>query len=92
LYAIVSNCTSANTTTNRNSSSNSDENYESPFECLTSLTFDDDDEELNPFYFPNLAAKPRNNNCLQELQDSYKSSFPSQNYFLENTCFLILFV
>jgi hypothetical protein len=56
------------------------------------LTFDDDDEELNPFYFPNLAAKPRNNNCLQELQDSYKSSFPSQNYFLENTCFLILFV
>jgi len=43
---------------------------------LTSLTFDDDDE-LNPFYFPNLAAKPRNNNCLQELQDSYKSFSPS---------------
>jgi len=40
------------------------------------LTFDDDDE-LNPFNFPNLAAKPRNNNCLQELQDSYMSFSPS---------------
>jgi hypothetical protein len=44
---------------------------------LISLTFDDDDEELNPFYFPNLAAKPRNNNCLQQLQDYYKSFSPS---------------
>jgi hypothetical protein len=44
---------------------------------LISLTFDDDDKEPNPFYFPNLAAKPRNNNCLQELQDYYKSFSPS---------------
>ncbi|CAK7338723.1 unnamed protein product [Dovyalis caffra] len=73
LNAIVRSCTSA--TTNRNSSNT---NFESPFERLASLTFDDDDEEeFSPFSFPNLAAQPKNNNCFQELQDSYKPFLPS---------------
>ncbi|KAH8511558.1 hypothetical protein H0E87_008934 [Populus deltoides] len=50
------------------------------YACLDSLTFDDDDDddgESNPFSFQNLASQPRNNNCLQELQDSYKPFLPS---------------
>jgi hypothetical protein len=76
LYAIVRSCTSAST--NRNGSSNTSENLENPFECLASLTFDDDDDqEFNPFSFPNLAVQPTNNDGLQELQDSYKPFLPS---------------
>jgi hypothetical protein len=78
LYAVVRSCTSAAAAaaTNRNSSSS---NISENFECLDSLTFDDDDDdgESNPFSFPNLASQPRNNNCLQELQDSYKPFLPS---------------
>ncbi|KAL3596683.1 hypothetical protein D5086_008320 [Populus alba] len=78
LYAVVRSCTSAAAATNRNSSSsNVSENFESPFECLDSSTFDDDDGESSPFSFPNLASQPRNNSCLQELQDSYKPFLPS---------------
>ncbi|KAG6742259.1 hypothetical protein POTOM_054362 [Populus tomentosa] len=76
LYAIVRSCTSAST--HRNGSSNTSENLENPFECLASLTFDDDDDqEFNPFSFPNLAVQPTNNDGLQELQDSYKPFLPS---------------
>ncbi|KAJ6290928.1 hypothetical protein OIU78_026631 [Salix suchowensis] len=75
LYAIVRSCTSA--AANRNSSGNTSENFENPFESLASLTFDDDDDqEFNPFSFPNLAVQPTNNNSLQELQDSYKPFLP----------------
>jgi len=78
LYAVITSCTSAAAAaTNRNSSSN---NINDNFECLDSLTFDDDDDddgESNPFSFQNLASQPRNNNCLQELQDSYKPFLPS---------------
>jgi hypothetical protein len=78
LYAVVRSCTSAAAAAaaNRNSSSS---NISENFECLDSLTFDDDDDdgESNPFSFPNLASQPRNNNCLQELQDSYKPFLPS---------------
>ncbi|KAG5227454.1 hypothetical protein OIU76_027778 [Salix suchowensis] len=75
LYAIVRSCTSA--AANRNSSGTTSENFENPFESLASLTFDDDDDqEFNPFSFPNLAVQPTNNNSLQELQDSYKPFLP----------------
>jgi hypothetical protein len=79
LYAVITSCTSATAAaTNRNSSNN---NINDNFKCLDSLTFDDDDDdddgESNPFSFPNLTSQPRNNNCLQELQDSYKPFLPS---------------
>ena len=78
LYAVVRSCTSAAAAANENgSSSNISENFESPFERLDSSTFDDDDGESNPFSFPNLASQPRNDSCLQELQDSYKPFLPS---------------
>ncbi|KAF9683771.1 hypothetical protein SADUNF_Sadunf04G0049000 [Salix dunnii] len=80
LYAVVRSCTSAAAAAaNKNSSSSSSsESFESPFDQhLASLTFDGGgDEESSPFSFPNLACQPRNNSCLQELQDSYKPFLP----------------